>query len=303
MSSHTSIYNSKNQLISNKENKQTYNSKSKNNILDKIYNNIDKDKKRINKKNITPYAEEEINNEIYPEETFIITCETNRINNTKNKTNLIQDNISICSTESFSISSEYENINELCEFQYSKNKKIKKKIKNFIKEQILKNKTLTKSTISDNSENSKDSILKKITNNKGNNNKKKHNYNKIPSSVNSIPKNLESFGFEKKNIEKENFIRNNSGKIMNMKVNKMLSYQVKDISPSNLKEKEILDFIGHNIEKNVMILNNPEQFYSEFFINVMNKKNNHSNLKKEENINYESEKRTSVIDKEIKKNS
>ena len=44
--------------------------------------------------------------------------------------------------------------------------------------------------------------------------------------------------------------------------------------------------IGQNIEKNVMILNNPEQFYSEFFINVINKKNNHSSLKKDDVHNY-----------------
>ena len=307
LSSHTSIYNSKNQLISNKENKQTYNSKSKNNILDKIYNNIDKDKKRINKKNITPYAEEEINNEIYPEETFIITGGPNKINKNLINNNFIQDNISICSTESFSISSEYENINELCEYQYSKDKKIRKQIKNYIKEGILKNKSLTKSTISANSDNySKDSILKNINDNTGSN-KKNQDYKKLPSSLNPIPKSFESYGFEKKNIEKENFIRNNSGKITNLKFNKMLSYQDKDFPQSNIKgnkkEKEILDFIGHNIKKNVMILNNPEQFYSEFFINVMNKKNKHTNLKKKDNLNYEFEKKISFIDKELKNNT
>ena len=304
LSSTSSMYNSKNQINIKEDIKKEENLEIKNNnTLDKNKNDIDKDKTITIKKNLTPYTEDEINDEIYPEETFIITGGAYK--EKKNKNNVIQDNISICSTESFSISSEYENINELCEFQYSKNKKIKKKIKNFIKEQILKNKTLTKSTISDNSENSKDSILKKITNNKGNNNKKKHNYNKIPSSVNSIPKNLESFGFEKNNTSKENFIRNNSNNIINLKVNKMLSYQVKDNSTSNVKEKEILDFIGHNIEKNVMILNNPEQFYSEFFINVMNKKNNHSISKKEENLNHNHEavKRTSLFDNELNYNS
>jgi len=299
-SSTSSICHSKNELITKKEIKNIENKNSlkfNNNFLSKNY--IEDNKNKIN---ITPYRDEEINNEIYPGERFIITGDSNQINKNLINNNLIQDNISMCSTESFSILSEYENINELCEFQYSKDKKIRKKIKNFIKEGILKNKTLTKSTILANSENcSKDSILKNIYNN-NENNKKNQNYNKIPSSLNSIPKNFESFGFEKKNIEKENLIRNHSGKIINFKVNKMLSYQDKDFSPSNTKEKEILDFIEHNIEKNVMILNNPEQFYSEFFINVMNKKKNLSNTKKED-VLYKTEKRESLFDKDLKYNS
>ena len=52
-----------------------------------------------------------------------------------------------------------------------------------------------------------------------------------------------------------------------------------------------------------MILNNPEQFYSEFFINVMNKKNKHTNLKKKDNLKMNLKKKISFIDKELKNNT
>ena len=58
-------------------------------------------KVRHTKERITPYKKEEINNEIYPEETFIITGgynpNKNRNSSIKNIFQ-IQDNISICST-------------------------------------------------------------------------------------------------------------------------------------------------------------------------------------------------------------
>ncbi len=98
------------------------------------------------KSNITPYKPNEINNEIYPYETFIVT-ENNNINNNNLNTNLqsllksklnsnySENNNSICSTEiSFSIESEYENINEMSNYKYSKNEILKKKIKSILTE-------------------------------------------------------------------------------------------------------------------------------------------------------------------------
>ena len=112
-------------------------------------------------------------------------------------------------------------------------------------------------------------------------------YKKVPSSLNSVPKSIGSdFGFENKNNDENNYFRIYSGG-NNLKVNKMLS-EDDDKNSQNKKGKDILDVIGHNIEKNVMILNNPEQFYSKFFINMMNKKSNHSNLKKDEIYNSKS---------------
>ena len=58
----------------------------------------------------------------------------------------------------------------------------------------------------------------------------------------------------------------------------------------------------NNIEKNIMILKNNEEFYSEFFIDVMNKKNNYSNLlTKNEELKNKFEKNNSIKEK-VKKN-
>ena len=90
---------------------------------------------------------------------------------------------------------------------------------------------------------------------------------------------------------RNNYNRNNSGQFSNVKVNKLLGYEETEKSIININNNKlsnknnILDVIGHNIEKNVMNLNNPEQFYSEFFLKFMNKKkgNNSSiEIKKEE---------------------
>jgi hypothetical protein len=95
------------------------------------------------KTSLTPYKDDEINDEIYPEETFIISPQSNPNyqftynHNHLNKNNL--DNISICSTEiSFSINSEYENIDELSEGNYSKDVSFRTTIKNFIQEEVKK---------------------------------------------------------------------------------------------------------------------------------------------------------------------
>ncbi len=285
-------------LSSNFSNTKISSSKKNNNTFKEDKNNIEKNNKKIkitNKASLTPYTEDEINNEIYPEETFIITGGSdNKYNKSTIINNFFQNkiNISICSTESFSISSEYENIDELSERRYSKDKKLRKKVKNFIKEEILKS-VNSKSTLSENSESENKDSSPNTDNNKKlfkhfNKKTKSNEYKKICSSLNPIPKRIEKdfgFGF-KGNNDKEDLIRNHSG-IHNLTINRLLIEDDEKNSPNKKeKEKDILDVIGQNIEKNVMILNNPEQFYSEFFINVINKKNNHSSLKKDDVHNY-----------------
>ena len=90
------------------------------------------------KSSTTPYKYDEINNEIYPEENFIISSTNGSHQNVIN--NIIKpviDNISICSTEiSFSINSEYDNIDELSDHKYSKNPFLRKRVRDFIKDEI-----------------------------------------------------------------------------------------------------------------------------------------------------------------------
>ena len=252
---------------------------------------------------ITPYNKEEINNEIYPEEIFITTggTNTNYIINNNILHPIISDNISVCSTEiSFSINSEYENIDELSDHVYSKDHKLRKKVKKYIKDLInFKNQTfMTKSSIGSGIKNNF-SISK-------NYHHMKNPYRKIPSENYKNPT-IKHFGSgngfniqKTKTINhgnfstdhlKTNYTRNNSGKIGNNHINNILNYEenekliINNNNNNNNKSSKILDVIGHNIEKNVMNLNNPEQFYSEFFLKFMNKKkgNNSSiEIKKEE---------------------
>ncbi len=208
---------------------------------------------------ITPYNKEEINNEIYPEEIFITTggTNTNYIINNNILQPIISDNISVCSTEiSFSINSEYENIDELSDHIYSKDNKLRKKVKKYIKDLInLKNQTfMTKSSIGSGI--------------KGNFSISKYHhiknpYNRIPSENNKNPT-IKHFGSGNGfNIQKTrtinhgnfssdqlktNYTRNNSGRIGY--VNNMLNYEENEklINNSNNKSNKILDVIGHNIQ-------------------------------------------------------
>ena len=248
---------------------------------------------------ITPYNKEEINNEIYPEEIFVTTggTNTNYLINNNIFHPIISDNISICSTEiSFSINSEYENIDELSDHIYSKDNNLRKKVKKYIKEMInFKNQTfMTKSSFTGTI---KDSVIK---NNFSISKHHHHLHNNIKSAYRRTPSETKKtstikhfgsgYGF---NIQKtrtsnnkllssdhlrNNYNRNNSGQFSNVKVNKLLGYEETEKSIININNNKlsnknnILDVIGHNIEKNVMNLNNPEQFYSEFFLKFMNKK-------------------------------
>ena len=100
--------------------------------------------KNDNYNNITPFKPEDIKDEIYPDEIFINSSnklikedeeyDFNKDKNLKlsinNNYNNFNENISICSTEiSFSIHSEYENIDELSNSKYSKDIFLRNKIK------------------------------------------------------------------------------------------------------------------------------------------------------------------------------
>ena len=287
--------------------------KAENNSYDDTLRN--KDTKIMS---ITPYNKEEINNEIYPEEIFVTTGGTNT--NYLIKSNIfhpiISDNISICSTEiSFSINSEYENIDELSDHIYSKDNNLRKKVKKYIKEMInFKNQTfMTKSSFTGTI---KDSVIK---NNFSISKPHHHLHNNIKSAYRRTPSETKKtstikhfgsgYGFIQKTRTsnnkllssdhlRNNYNRNNSGQFSNVKVNKLLGYEETEKSIININNNKlsnknnILDVIGHNIEKNVMNLNNPhnieknvmnlnnpEQFYSEFFLKFMNKKKgNNSNI-------------------------
>ena len=225
--------------------------------------------------NITPYKPNEINNEIYPFETFVV----NNINNDNNdlnvnysllkskiNSNYNDNNNSVCSTEiSFSIESEYENINEMSNYIYSKNEVLKMKIKNILTEVIN-----VEGTIKSNLKNKNKGVIH-IKNN--------------PS--------VKFLGFKTNQTINNSFISNRSKlnegsfvskkKKSNLSINSCLSCNSNN--DKKRKKKNLLNEIHQNIERNYMDLNDPNLFYSEFFqhyfdksIKNKKKKNNKPNL-------------------------
>ena len=224
------------------------------------------------KTSLTPYKDDEINDEIYPEETFIISPQSNPNyqftynHNHLNKNNL--DNISICSTEiSFSINSEYENIDELSEGNYSKDVSFRTTIKNFIQEEVKKKNNYKINLIS-NEEND----INSITN--YNNFTNIHNKNTFDLNIKKkgsyLPRRSSNFSLNqiKQSKTKNNFLKIKSKDFMS---NKTL-VKVDEDENKTKKNKRMLSVISENIEKNKMNLNNPELFYSEVFMKFMDRK-------------------------------
>ena len=225
------------------------------------------------KTSLTPYKDDEINDEIYPEETFIISPQSNPNyqftynHNHLNKNNL--DNISICSTEiSFSINSEYENIDELSEGNYSKDVSFRTTIKNFIQEEVKKKNNYKINLIS-NEEND----INSITN--YNNFTNIHNKNTFDLNIKKkgsyLPRRGSNFSLnqiKQSKTKNNNFLKIKSKDFMS---NKTL-VKVDEDENKTKKNKRMLSVISENIEKNKMNLNNPELFYSEVFMKFMDRK-------------------------------
>ena len=198
---------------------------------------------------ITPYKPNEINNEIYPNEDKIPTSfkENYHLDYNLLGSKLRNgDDYSICSTEiSFSIESEYENINEISNYQYSKNNLMQKQFKKWIINFDIDNKK-------------RKSILKptNIKTKYSNTSVKFINKDfKKSSFINSkISKKIQySFLSKKSNFKKTNLNKNenNGNTIINV--------------PLKKQKRNLLNLINQNIERNYINLNDPNLFYSEFF--------------------------------------
>ena len=178
-SNNNSLNNVRTKKISNNNDSSNYDSiksesidtikiENNNNInveFSEIYSEHDISSRCYNSKRglLTPYKPDEINMEIYPNETFTTNENYTRLNYNNNNTNQKNNNrkkncsnkkitnknckkiekinkfnindISMCSTEiSFSINSKYENIDELSDYKYSKTPKLRKKIKSILKD-------------------------------------------------------------------------------------------------------------------------------------------------------------------------
>ena len=271
----------------------------------------------INEKgNITPFLPEEINDEIYPDESFVNTPKrynTNEkekylnVSNLRNKilsfinAHNINDNISVCSTESFSINSEYENIDELSDYKYSKDTKLRQKVIHLLKkkdsddsdsQRISKSYTSSVSIDDISEENdvfydNESNIKLNIKN--GNENMK---FNKI--NMNNLKQRRQSISFFKslnqnKKNNNNNVLRKTGTTRQDERNLQILNFQNRIQKNNNFIEnrqtrKEILNHkttktkknllrtISKNIERNQINLNNPDLFYSEYFRGILDKR-------------------------------
>ena len=170
----------------------------------------------------------------------------------------------ICSTEiSFSINSEYENIDELSEHNYSKDVSFRKSINNYIKEEVKKKKNKFKINIIN--ENDDNIYNSNITN-------KKSNISRTCSIKSKVRNSLKS-------PRKSNNFERNSNDLSN----RGLLDVGNDKKNNNRNNDDILSVISQNIEKDNMNLNNPELFYSGIFIKFMDKKRITNNEKNNNN--------------------
>ena len=279
----------------------------------------------------TPFEPEDINDEIYPNETFFagnstyesnynrnITKELkNRIKNeyklnnnyyNKNYTysdiqnvNDIKINISVCSTEiSFSLHSEYENINELSDYKYSKDINLREKVSKILKGENLDEKEAVidssvkyiSSESLTNSEKSKSIEINKFKESKSKilskksdkincgvlNNFAVMNNRRRRQSISFFQNNNKFSSFGKMNPEEKN------SEASQYKDNKSISKKDYNKKVLPKKKKSLLRTLSKNIERNQMNLNAPDLFYSTYFHSILekNKKEGESSLKKEE---------------------
>ncbi len=279
----------------------------------------------------TPFEPEDINDEIYPNETFFAGNSTYESNYNRNSTkelktrikneyklnnnyynknytysdiqnvNDIKINISICSTEiSFSLYSEYENINELSDYKYSKDINLREKVSKILKEENLDEKeavldrsvkyisseSLTNSEKSKNFEinkfkESKSKILSKKSdkiNNNLLNNFAVMNNRRRRQSISFFQNNSRFSSFAKMNPDEKN------SEASQFKDNKSISKKDYNKKVLPKKKKSLLRTLSKNIERNQLNLNDPDLFYSNYFHSILekNKKEVESSLKKEE---------------------
>ena len=260
-----------------------------------------------NKYNLTPFRPEEINEEIYPNDNYYLFNENESLNDDRksivnndsllknennfyfNKNNFINilynnnNNISVCSTEiSFTLNSEYENINELSDYSYSKDKTLQEKVIDVLKGKDEKEK--------DKDDKEGDFMSIKLMR-KGYNfsddlmKNKRRNQKENSISFFKMGEKMDSIWNKFQNNEESN-----NGKL---RVEKKRKNSHSKASKVNLKStqfskrKSILDSINKNIERSQINLNNPELYYAEYFHNIITQ---NTKLKENKVLNKEEEK-------------
>jgi len=210
------------------------------------------------------------------------------INNNYDKKEL--NNISICSTEiSFTLYSEYENLNELSDYKYSKDLKLRQKIRNFLRDD--------KESIFDSNFDfpSSSSLFNSDIEKKENFKIKKESLNKYDGNRTLSKEDSLNFIHNHKKRQKTISSMKYEKRSQSPNLNKVPTLNIKNYSPysnklkdnllpkkdSNNKNKKngilkakktLLQALNKNIERNQINLNNPDLFYSEYFHSILDKK-------------------------------
>ena len=216
----------------------------------------------------------------------IVINNSQRINQNLIKTNKF-NYLENSSVESFKIASIYENINKISNYKYSINSSLRQKIKNILTSTLSSFKTIQSS------KNNKNLFLKDDTTfiQRKNGNFLTPEKNKIefgdyisktPMSTKNIrlkfTKIRNSFiesSLKKKDNEKNvrsNIIDRDSTFYSRFKENGQSKKVVTKFGGKNKKLSNYEVQISKNIEKNTQNLNNPEEYFSRFFTNILTKK-------------------------------
>ena len=258
---------------------------------------------------LTPYSTEEVNDEIYLGEKFIINPpnfnELNVNQKTTIKSNVISSSLGdnkilAMNTNSFSILnlkpnnknnlkvtkninleflSKYDNLNKISKYKYALDKIFQKNIKNIIKEKYSKNKKENIDLEKKNSINNKFLSSSDILSNLN-----KKMIKKRTSNIDTENP-YKYFLFKNNNIKSEDEIyikESNKSNIMlnRIKFDKDNSILQKQNSKYKKRKYNFLNRVSKNIIDNSIVLTNPNKFYSGFFSNIINDIDKNNSKKK-----------------------
>ena len=258
---------------------------------------------------LTPYSTEEVNDEIYLGEKFIINPpnfnELNVNQKTTIKSNVISSSLGdnkilAMNTNSFSILnlkpnnknnlketkninleflSKYDNLNKISKYKYALDKIFQKNIKNIIKEKYSKNKKenidLERKYSINNKFLSSSDILSNLN---------KKMIKKRTSNIDTENP-YKYFLFKNNDIKSEDEIyikESNKSNIMlnRIKFDKDNSILQKQNSKYKKRKYNFLNRVSKNIIDNSIVLTNPNKFYSGFFSNIINDIDKNNSKKK-----------------------
>ena len=189
------------------------------------------------------------------------------------------------SINSFTIYSSYENLNQISKYKYASNKTLHQKVKNILQQNSFKKLT----TIHSSKDNKPPPLLKEETSFIKNNKNINHSAGKtrlkksastnsffIIHQFNSLIEDKDNITFKRKEKEKTFLSSNNLSDGENTFYSRMKIINKTKI-PGKLRDKSkklnnYEDIISKNIEENKQNLNNPEEYFSGFFNNILSKK-------------------------------